>query len=92
MDGGPFDAEGAHRGAHSAPARRAFADLHDTNAEDRPFAALRRSELICRPLGDDAFLDAISQRLNRVVTPRKRGRNPKGDLAGAETKGAPRRS
>ncbi len=30
--------------------------------------------MIGRPLGDDAFLDAISRRLNRVVTPRKRGR------------------
>jgi len=50
-------------------------------------AALRRSELIGRPLGDDAFLDAISRRLNRVVTPRKRGRKPKGDVAGAEAKG-----
>jgi hypothetical protein len=27
------------------------------------------SELIGRPLGDEAFLDAISLRLNRVVTP-----------------------
>jgi len=40
--------------------------------------------LIGRPLGDEAFLDAISRRLNRVVTPRKRGRKPKGDVAGAE--------
>jgi hypothetical protein len=47
----------------------------------------RRSELIGRPLGDDAFLDAISRRLNRVVTPRKRGRKPKDDAAGAEAKG-----
>ena len=51
------------------------------------FAALRRSELIGRPLGDDAFLDAISRRLNRVVTPRKRGRKSKGDVAAAEAKG-----
>jgi hypothetical protein len=32
--------------------------------------------VIGRPLDDDAFLDAISRRLNRVVTPRKRGREP----------------
>ncbi|MGA8652480.1 MAG: hypothetical protein WB677_18035 [Xanthobacteraceae bacterium] len=43
--------------------------------------------MIGRPLGDEAFLDAISRRLNRVVTPRKRGRKPKGDGAGAEAKG-----
>jgi len=48
------------------------------------FAALRRSESVGRPLGDEAFLDAISRRLNRVVTPRKRGRKPKGDVAGPE--------
>ncbi len=42
--------------------------------DDPAFAALRRSELIARPLGDEAFLNAISRRLNRVVTPRKRGR------------------
>ncbi len=51
---------------------------------DNPaFAALRRSELIGRLLGDDA----ISRHLDRVVRPRKRGRKPKGDVAGAEAKG-----
>ena len=64
-----------------------FADLLDTGRGRPAFATLRRSELIGRPLGDDAFLDAISRRLNRVVTPRKRGRKPKGDVAGAEAKG-----
>ena len=64
-----------------------FADLLDTDADDPAFAALRRSELIGRPLGDEAFLDAISRRLNRVVTPRKRGRKPKGHVAGAAAKG-----
>ncbi len=64
-----------------------FADLLDTGRGRpglRPAAAER---VIGRPLGDDAFLDAISRRLNRVVTPRKRGRKPKGDVAGAEAKG-----
>ena len=57
------------------------------DADDPAFAALRRSELIGRPLGDEAFLDAISRRLNRAVTPRKRGRKPQGDVAGAGAKG-----
>jgi len=57
------------------------------DSDDPAFAALRRSELIGRPLGDDAFLDAISRRLNRVATPRKRGRKPKGNVAGAEARG-----
>ena len=38
-----------------------------------------------RPLGD--FLDAISRRLKRVITPRKRGRKPEGDVGGAIAKG-----
>ncbi len=59
---------------------RATTDLNDAHLEDCwsfmgiTFAALGRSELIGRPLGDDAFLDAISRRLNRVVTPRRRGK------------------
>jgi hypothetical protein len=63
-----------------------FADLLDTDADDPAFAALRRSELIGRPHGDDAFLDAISRRLNRVVTRRERGRKPKGDVSAAPTR------
>jgi hypothetical protein len=50
-----------------------FADLLDADPDDRGFAALRRSELICRPLGDRAFQGAISRRLGRAVTPGKRG-------------------
>ena len=61
-----------------------FADLLDMGRGRPAFAALRRSESVGRPLGDEAFLDAISRRLNRVVTPRKRGRKPKGDVAGPE--------
>ncbi len=57
------------------------------DVDDPAFAVLGRSELIGRPLGDEVFLDAISRRLNRVVTPRKRGRKPKGDVAGPEAKG-----
>jgi putative transposase len=55
-----------------------------SDADDPAFAALRRSESIGRPLGDDAFLQAISCRLNRALTPRKQGRKPKGNVAGAE--------
>jgi len=73
--------------SRSSTARRASPIFSTRDADDPAFAALRRSELIGRPLGDDAFLDAISRRLNRVVTPRKRGRKPKGDVAGAEAKG-----
>ena len=73
--------------SRSSTARRASPIFSTWDADDPAFAALRRSELIGRPLGDEAFLDAISRRLNRVVTPRKPGRKPKGDVAGAEAKG-----
>jgi hypothetical protein len=43
--------------------------------------------LIGRPHGDEAFLNAISRRLNRVVTPHERERKPKGGVAGAEAIG-----
>jgi putative transposase len=53
-----------------------FADLLDAAGDDPAFAALRRSELIGRPLGDSAFQNATGRRLGRVVTPGKRGRKP----------------
>jgi len=43
--------------------------------------------LIGRPLAGEALLDAISRRLKRFVTPRKRARKPKGDVADAEANG-----
>jgi putative transposase len=51
-----------------------FADLLDTGRGCPAFTALRRSELIGRPLGDNEFQGAISRRLGRAVTPGKRGR------------------
>ena len=59
-----------------------FADLLDGDPDDPGFAALRRNELIGRPLGDRAFQDAISRRLGRVVAPGKRGPKPKRERDG----------
>ena len=59
-----------------------FADLLDADPDDPGFAALRRNELIGRPLGDRAFQDAISRRLGRAVTPGKRGPKPKRERDG----------
>ena len=56
---------------------RRSSDLLDTDPDDPGFAALRRNELIGRPLGDPAFQGAISRRLGRAVTPGKRGPKPK---------------
>ncbi|WP_158818019.1 transposase [Methylocapsa sp. S129] len=57
-----------------------FADLLDGEADDDSFIPLRRGELIGRPLGAPAFLDAISRQLGRSVTPGKRGPKPKGHV------------
>jgi putative transposase len=54
-----------------------FADLLDSDPDDPAFSALRRNELIGRPLGSPDFLDTVSRQLNRAVTPAKRGRKPK---------------
>jgi hypothetical protein len=74
------------RAGQGAPALRGLCPMRGApDGRGRPcLAAQRRSELIGRPLGGEAFLDAISRRLNRVVTPRKRGRKLKGDVAAAE--------
>ncbi len=50
-----------------------FADLIDAEPDEAVFAALRRSELIGRPLGSPAFLEAVGRRLGRAVAPAKRG-------------------
>lgn len=54
-----------------------FADLIESEPDEAAFTALRRSELIARPLGSPAFLEAVGRQLGRVVTPAKRGRKPK---------------
>ncbi len=54
-----------------------FADLLDTDPDDPCFAALRRSELIGRPLGSADFMATIGHQLGRIVTPGTRGRKPK---------------
>jgi len=55
-----------------------FADLLATPADDPAFEALRRAELIGRPLGSADFVAAVEARLGRRLAPAKRGRRPKG--------------
>ena len=55
-----------------------FSDLLQTDADDPSFAALRRSELIGRPLGSPSFVAAMEARLGRRLAPGKRGRKPRG--------------
>ena len=50
-----------------------FADLLETDADDPAFAALRRSELIGRPLGSEDFLRRAEASLGRRLGPGKRG-------------------
>ena len=56
-----------------------FADLLETDADDPSFIALRRSELIGRPLGSPSFVATVEARLGRRLAPGKRGRKPRGD-------------
>ncbi len=58
-----------------------FADLLETDADDPSFVALRRSELIGRPLGSPSFVAAAEARLGRRLAPGKRGRKPRGGEA-----------
>jgi putative transposase len=55
-----------------------FADLLAAPADDAAFEALRRAELIGRPLGSPDFVAAVEARLGRRLAPAKRGRRPKG--------------
>ncbi len=50
-----------------------FADLLETDADDPASMALRRSELIGRPLGSEAFIHDAEARLGRTLAPGKRG-------------------
>ncbi|WP_246731647.1 hypothetical protein [Methylocapsa sp. S129] len=58
-----------------------FADLLDGEPDDDAFIPLRRGELIGRPLGAPAFLDAISRQLGCNAAPGKRGPKPKNPVA-----------
>ena len=54
-----------------------FADLLETQADDPTFAALRRSELIGRPLGSESFVKRAEALLGRTLAPARRGPKPK---------------
>ncbi len=54
-----------------------FADLMETDADDPAFMALRRSELIGRPLGSETFIHDAEALLGRSLAPGKRGPKPK---------------
>ncbi len=56
-----------------------FADLIEGEADGAAFTALRRSELIGRPLGSPGFIAGIESRLGRTLAPGKRGRKPRDD-------------
>ena len=54
-----------------------FADLLTGPAVTPAFAALRQAEAIGRPLGSADFITTLETRLNRRLTPAKRGPKPK---------------
>ena len=45
--------------------------------EDARFDALRRSETIGRPIGNDAFLQRVEEQVGRTLKPGKRGPKPR---------------
>jgi hypothetical protein len=49
-----------------------FADLLESGHDDQAFTALPRGELIGRPFGAPAFLEAIRRQLGRSVEPGER--------------------
>jgi putative transposase len=82
----PHSSVGAHlRGQDDALVRTRpvldriarFADLLQTEADDPAFGALRRSELIGRPLGSTGFIRNAELMLGRTLAPGKRGPKPK---------------
>ena len=54
-----------------------FADLLAGPADHPAFTALRQAEIIGRPLGSADFVRSLETRLNRRLTPAKRGPKPK---------------
>ncbi len=50
-----------------------FAAFLDQGHGDEDFTALRKSEIIGRPIGDDSFLDSLEARLGRSLRRKKRG-------------------
>ena len=59
----------------------------ETDADDPTFMALRRSELIGRPLGSEAFIRGAEARLGRTLAPGKLGRKPKAKPAAPQRGG-----
>jgi putative transposase len=61
-----------------------FSDLIETDPDPRAFERLRRAETIGRPLGDDAFINALETQTQRPLRPAKRGPKAKADDARRE--------
>ncbi|MCF6221501.1 MAG: hypothetical protein L3J65_10355, partial [Robiginitomaculum sp.] len=51
-----------------------FADYLERNYTDDDFEALRRSEIVGRPIGSDSFLKSLETKLSRRLRRQKRGR------------------
>ena len=56
-----------------------FAAFIETEAEPEPLKRLRRAESIGRPLGDEAFIDALEAQSLRPLKPRRPGPRPKAE-------------
>ena len=56
-----------------------FATFLDRSFDDDDFNAIRRAELIGRPVGSADFIAGLEKRLGRPLAPRKRGRKATAD-------------
>lgn len=50
-----------------------FADFLDQGHDDEGFMALRKSEVIGRPIGDDSFMESLEARSGQTLRRKKRG-------------------
>ncbi len=58
-----------------------FADFVDLASDEEQWRRLRMSETSGRPLGSDAWLEALEAQTGRVLTPQKRGPKRRGELS-----------
>jgi putative transposase len=63
----------------TAPVRERYADfaaLIEAGEDEDLSMALRRAEIVGRPLGDAAFVEALERQTGRILRPARRGPKP----------------
>ena len=73
---GGGDAQGHERGKEYDNMNGDFAEFIETEEDPERLDRLRRAESIGRPIGDDAFIEALEEKTRRPLKPGKRGPKP----------------